>query len=108
MTKRPALMAALTVLAGCAEGTSVTSGLPQTSAAVSPALAAAASPEATELACKSALALREEVNAVFVLPMGGAAIPGGRETFLSLDGNNWLCTTDARGNVNGLEQMTFY
>ncbi|RIX71308.1 hypothetical protein [Acidovorax cavernicola] len=55
-------------------------------------------------ACKSALALKSGVNAVFVLPLSHVAAAGGYEVFLSLKGAQWLCTTDPRGNVNRVEQ----
>ncbi|WP_261500332.1 hypothetical protein [Acidovorax bellezanensis] len=67
---------------------------------------AAAVPEAASAAvaaCKSALALKSGANAVFVLPMSHAPIPGGYEVFLSLKGAQWLCMTDSRANVNRLE-----
>lgn len=58
---------------------------------------------ATE-ACKSALALRTGTNAVYVLPLSHAPYGQGQEVFLSLNQAQWLCTTDARGNVNRLER----
>lgn len=54
-------------------------------------------------ACKSALALRSGQNTVVVLPVSHVPSAGGYEVFLSLHGASWLCTTDARGNVNRLE-----
>lgn len=55
-------------------------------------------------ACKSALALKSGVNAVFVLPVSHVPAAGGYEVFLSLKGVQWLCTTDSRGNVNRLDR----
>ncbi|MGV2908051.1 hypothetical protein [Achromobacter sp. AGC25] len=80
------------LLAACAQ--------PRTNASVP---AAAVTPDSAIAACKSALALKQSVNPVMVLPMSSAAIPGGREVFLSLNGKQWLCATDAYGNVGRLE-----
>ena len=55
-------------------------------------------------ACKSALALRSAANSVFVLPISHAPYGSGHEVFLSLNQAQWLCTTDARGNVDRLER----
>lgn len=74
-----------------------------------PARPAAASADkepaaAAVAACKSALALKSGRNAVFVLPVSHVPALGGYEVFLSLDGAQWLCMTDARGNVNRLDR----
>lgn len=73
-------------------------------AAATKAAAAKEAAEAAVAACKSALALKSGVNAVFVLPLSHVPAAGGYEVFLSLKGAQWLCTTDPRGNVNRLEQ----
>lgn len=59
--------------------------------------------DASEAACRAQLALRAGVNSAFVRPFTSAKTLTGWETFLSVDGDTWLCTTDRRGNVNGLE-----
>ncbi|WP_326542707.1 hypothetical protein [Pseudorhodoferax sp.] len=72
-----------------------------------PPAAATADKEAAAAAvaaCKSALALKSGRNAVFVLPLSHVPAAGGQEVFLSLDGAQWLCMTDARGNVNRLDR----
>ncbi|MFJ1299070.1 hypothetical protein ACILG0_03830 [Pseudomonadota bacterium AL_CKDN230030165-1A_HGKHYDSX7] len=89
---------------GClALGACAQTGAPRAASGGSPAPAPGAAPEAAIAACKSALALKQSVNPVFVLPVSSAAIPGGREVFLSLKGQQWLCMTDAYGNVSRLE-----
>lgn len=55
-------------------------------------------------ACKSALALKSGANPLFVLPLSHVPAAGGYEVFLMLQGVQWLCATDSRGNVNRLEQ----
>lgn len=74
------------------------------SGATAAASAAKEAASAAVAACKSALALKSGVNAVFVLPMSHVPAAGGYEVFLSLKGAQWLCTTDSRGNVNRLDQ----
>ncbi len=88
-----AWLAPLTFIAGCA----VQAADRRPAAAVPEAASAAVA------ACKSTLALKSGANAVFVLPMSHAPIPGGYEVFLSLKGAQWLCMTDSRANVNRLE-----
>lgn len=84
----------------------IAQGGPQAGPVGSAAKDAAAKEAATAAvaACKSALALRSGQNAVFVLPLSHVPAAGGYEVFLSLNGAQWLCTTDPRGNVNRLEQ----
>lgn len=77
------------------------SGLAQSQTQLAPAESHISS--AVVAACKSALALKSGMNEVFVLPLSHAAIPGGNEVFLMLQGVHWLCMTDSRGNVNRLE-----
>lgn len=81
---------------------------PATGSTAPPAAAATTAakeaPSAAVAACKSALALKSGLNAVFVLPLSHVPAAGGYEVFLSLKGVQWLCTTDSRGNVNRLEQ----
>lgn len=55
-------------------------------------------------ACKSALALRSGFNTVYVLPISHGPFGTGQQVFLSLHQEQWLCTTDSRGNVNRLEK----
>ncbi len=69
-----------------------------------PAGANAEAAAAATAACKSALALRSGVNAIYVLPISHAPYGNGQEVFLSLHQAQWLCTTDARGNVDRLER----
>lgn len=93
----------VSVACSLALGACAQTGAPRPGAGGGPASAAKAAPEAAIAACKSALALKQSVNPVFVLPVSSAAIPGGREVFLSLKGQQWLCMTDAYGNVSRLE-----
>lgn len=69
-----------------------------------PADAGGDTADAAVAACKSALALKASVNPVFVLPVSHVPAAGGYEVFLSLNGKQWLCTTDSRGNVNRMDQ----
>ena len=59
--------------------------------------------DTAEAACRAQLALRTGVNSMFVQPLSGARTLSGWETFFIINGKEWLCTTDERGNVNGLE-----
>lgn len=91
---RVAMPIILVALAGCAGEVAVPA---PTGATASPADA-----DAALAACRSALALRAGVDPVFALPISSAATPAGREAFLSVEGDQWLCNTDPRGNVSGL------
>lgn len=81
-----------------------TAGHPATSSTARASSGTNEAASAATAACKSALALKSGVNAVFVLPMSHVPAAGGYEVFLSLNGAQWLCTTDSRGNVNRLDQ----
>ena len=95
--KKFAWLMSFALLAGCASPNMQPQ--PHRTAAANTEAGAAA----TE-ACKSALALRTGTNAVYVLPISHAPYGQGQEVFLSLNQAQWLCTTDARGNVNRLER----
>lgn len=62
------------------------------------------SEKAAVSACKSALALKKSVNAVYVLPISHVRAGDGFEVFLSHNGEQWLCMTDAYNNVSSLEK----
>ena len=89
----------LSIAQGAAQATPGAAATPPQPAAADKEAAAAA-----VAACKSALALKSGRNAVFVLPISHVPALGGQEVFLSLDGAQWLCMTDARGNVNRLDK----
>ena len=63
-----------------------------------------ASDKAAVSACKSALALKKSVNAVYVLPISHVRAGDGYEVFLSHNGEQWLCMTDGYNNVSQLEK----
>lgn len=74
-----------------------------TKPAATPSTPASEKTTASVAACRSALALKQSVNSTLVLPLSHAPASGGTEVFLSLKGEQWLCTTDSFGNVNRLE-----
>lgn len=63
-----------------------------------------ASDKAAVSACKSALAMKKSVNAVYVLPISHVRAGDGYEVFLSHEGEQWLCMTDGYNNVSQLEK----
>jgi len=66
----------------------------------------ASSGKAAVSACKSALALKKSVNAVYVLPISHVRAGDGYEVFLSHNGEQWLCITDTYNNVSQLEKRS--
>lgn len=82
-----------------------TLSMEQSSSSAGP-LAAASDMQAASAAmaaCKSALALKSGANALYVLPLSHVPAAGGYEVFLMLQGAQWLCATDSKGNVSRLE-----
>lgn len=91
--KTLAFIAALTLLASTAAQSADQNGGNNT-----------ASDKAAVSACKSALALKKSVNAVYVLPISHVRAGDGYEVFLSHEGEQWLCMTDGYNNVSQLEK----